>query len=373
MPLVANGELWTIQLDPTYTELSTANHEGKVESHRFGHVATNIRNVYARPCLTCVLRYSKSLNPNIRTFRSEMIEMVSKTWVLFPASCAARAMTKSPAFGAQLAPARRRNYQLQSKDLVDIWNLSSMIANKSIKCQTPIKQPENLKLILESCGIQTIFILVVSCSIVEPCRTWTPGLRISLLSRCPVPVQHAQVRRQWRPRFHHASKLAKIGQHCCYMPLPRGSSAFTPLTPCHHLSFFFVIASQDYRILSKSLFLDFHWCIAVPSPWCSCLKKPLELTCQKYRQRQILKSWREPRLQPWARWSVIITPCHKIPTFHTNGFWEVNMRNAFTDIPWKTTLYISGNDRAMPIEHQVRWSEQLFFPFFSDIFKTSCG
>lgn len=178
-----------------------------------------------------------------------MIEMVSKTWVLFPASCAARAMTKPPAFGAQLAPARRRNYQLQSKDLVDIWNLSSMIANKSIKCQTPIKQPANLKLILESCGIQTIFILVVSCSIVEPCGTWTPGLRISLLSWCPVPVQHAQVRRQWRPRFHHASKLAKIGQHCCYMPLPRGSSAFTPLTPCHHLSFFFVIASlQDYRI-----------------------------------------------------------------------------------------------------------------------------
>lgn len=229
MPLVANGELWTIQLDPTYTELS------KVESHRFGHVATNIRNVYARPCLTCVLRYSKSLNLNIRTFRSEMIEMVSKTWVLFPASCAARAMTKSPAFGAQLAPARRRNYQLQSKDLVDIWNLSSMIANKSIKCQTPIKQPENLKLILESCGIQTIFILVVSCSIVEPCGTWTPGLRISLLSRCPVPVQHAQVRRQWRPRFHHASKLAKIGQHCCYMPLPSFTKGFLCFHPCDTL------------------------------------------------------------------------------------------------------------------------------------------
>ena len=153
-----------------------------------------------------------------------------------------------------------------------------------------------------------IFILVVSCSIVEPCGTWTPGLRISLLSRCPVPVQHAQVRRQWRPRFHHASKLAKIGQHCCYMPLPRGSSAFTPLTPCHHLSFFFVIASQDYRILSKIVvhwstrqssqsiqsilgLSLFHWCIAVPSPWCSCLKEPPELTCQKYRQRQILTSY----------------------------------------------------------------------------------
>lgn len=245
MPL--SNELWTIQLDPTYTELSTANHEGKVESHRFGHV-------YARPCLTCVLRYSKSLNLNIRTFRSEMIEMVSKTWVLFPASCAARAMTKSPAFGAQLAPARRRNYQLQSKDLVDIWNLSSMIANKSIKCQTPIKQPENLKLILESCGIQTIFILVVSCSIVEPCGTWTPGLRISLLSRCPVPVQHAQVRRQYVRDFitlRNWRRLANIAVTCLYHPLPRGSSAFTPLTPCHHLSFFFVIDSQDYRILSK--------------------------------------------------------------------------------------------------------------------------
>ena len=38
-----------------------------------------------------------------------------------------------------------------------------------------------------------------------------------------------------------------------------------------------------------SLFLDFHWC-AVPSPWCSCLKEPPELTCQ-YRQRQILTSY----------------------------------------------------------------------------------
>ena len=40
-----------------------------------------------------------------------------------------------------------------------------------------------------------------------------------------------------------------------------------------------------------SLFSDFHWCTAVPSPWCSCLKEPPELkTCQKYRQRQILTS-----------------------------------------------------------------------------------
>lgn len=191
-----------------------------------------------------------------------------------------------------------------------------------------------------------------------------------------------------RPRFHHASKLAKIGQHCCYMPLPSFTKGFLCFHPFDTLPPPFILFRHCQSRLSNiienssplaslvslfSLFLDFHWC-AVPSPWCSCLKEPPELTCQKYRQRQILTSyWREPRLQPWARWSsVIITPWDPNISY-TNGLREVNMRNAFTDIPWKTTLYISGNDRAMPIEHQVRWSEQLFFPFFSDIFKTSCG
>lgn len=52
------------------------------------------------------------------------------------------------------------------------------------------------------------------------------------------------------------SSRFETGEDWPTLLLPRGSSAFTPVTPCHHLSFFFVIASQDYRILSK---IVVHW------------------------------------------------------------------------------------------------------------------
>ena len=237
-----SNEWGTIQLDPAYIELklsTAANQKGKSWD-----VATNIRNVYARPCLTCVLRYSKSEYQNFEIWND-----------LQSLSSFSRFLRKLEQWLSPLHLELSWPLQPIISCKAKLWSTSEiyllydyMIANKSIKCQTPIKEPQSLKLILEpSCGIQTIFILVVSRSIVEPSGTWTPRLRISLLSRCPVPVQHAQVRRQWRPRFHHASKLAKIAHHCCYMPLLFCYSAFTPLTPCHHLSFFFVIASlQDY-------------------------------------------------------------------------------------------------------------------------------
>lgn len=108
-----SNEWGTIQLDPAYIELklsTAANQEGKVEMLR-------PTSGTFMPGLVWLASLD-TVNLNMRS------EMISKTWVLFPASCAARAMTKSPAFGAQLAPAT--NYQLQSKALVDIWNLSSI-------------------------------------------------------------------------------------------------------------------------------------------------------------------------------------------------------------------------------------------------------
>lgn len=127
-------------------------------------------------------------------------------------------------------------------------------------------------------------------------------------------------------------RLPTIAVTCRYYFVTLLSPLWHPATTFHSFSSLpvFKIIENSSPLVSLVSLLVYSWtftgCIAVPSPWCSCLKEPQLKTCQieKYLvislfswQRHMTSYWQEPRLQPWARWSsVIITPCHKIPAFH---------------------------------------------------------
>ena len=148
-----------------------------------------------------------------------------------------------------------------------------MIAKKSIKCQTPIKQPQTNT--AEPCGKQTTYYtwcIVQYCGTVWNLKT-SPQGQSSFVVSGPCPTRSGE--KQWRARFHDASKLTKIDQHCLLsvtLLSPFGHPAIT----FHSLSSLPVFKIKNTSPVASllSLFLDVHWSIAVPSPWCSCLKEP---------------------------------------------------------------------------------------------------
>ena len=196
-----------------------------------------IRNVYARPCLTCVLRYSKSEYQKFQIWKD-----------LKTLSSSARFLRSSsndwaPCIWSSAGPCKRRKYQRKAFCDILIIDISSMIAKKSIKCQTPIKQPQTNT--AEPCGKQTTYntwCIVQYCGTMWNLKT-SPQGQSSFVVSGPCPTRSGE--KQWRARFHDASKLTKIDQHCL-LSVTLLSPFGHPATTFHSLSSLPVFKNQKY-------------------------------------------------------------------------------------------------------------------------------